>query len=207
MDILYLLDRLENLVSSSRRMPLVNQIIVKEADLLDIIDMMRTTIPEEVKQARRINQEKERIIAQAQADAKHIQTRAQEEAERIIQREGLLRTADERAKEILRRAQEQSQTLVRHAEEHTLQLQNEADAYAAETLRNLREHLTNVSTEVERTILSIERGLESLEGQQNEQEELDDVSEGEDEPPLPAQPMPRRASLAADTIGGPTYLF
>ncbi len=52
MDILYLLDRLENLVANSRRMPLVNQIIVKEADLLDIIDMMRTTIPEEVKQAR-----------------------------------------------------------------------------------------------------------------------------------------------------------
>lgn len=206
MDILYLLDRLENLVANSRRMPLVNQIIVKEADLLDIIDMMRTTIPEEVKQARRINQEKERILAQAQADAKSIQIRAQEEAERIIQREGLLRAADERSQEILRRAQEQSQTLVRHAEEHTLQLQNEADAYAAETLRNLREHLTSVSTEVERTILSIERGLESLEGQQNELDELDDVSEEEDEPPPSAQRTPRRASLAADTIGGPTYL-
>ena len=42
MDILYLVDRLENLVSSSRRMPLVNQVLIKEADILNIIDEMRT---------------------------------------------------------------------------------------------------------------------------------------------------------------------
>jgi len=66
-DILYLVDRLENLIASSRRMPLVNQIIIKEADILSIVDQMRTSIPDEIKQARRIIQEKERILAQAQA--------------------------------------------------------------------------------------------------------------------------------------------
>jgi len=50
-------------------MPLVNQLMVKEADILSIIDQMRTSIPDEIKQARRILQDKERILAQAQADA------------------------------------------------------------------------------------------------------------------------------------------
>ena len=69
MDILYLVDRLDNLIASSHRMPLVNQILIKEGDILNIVDQMRTSIPDEIKQARRIIQEKERILAQAQADA------------------------------------------------------------------------------------------------------------------------------------------
>ena len=222
MDILYLVDRLENLLSSSRKMPLVNQIIVKESDIYSILDQMRTAIPEEVKQARRLLQDKERILAQAQADASTLLTRAREESERAMNREGLLRVAEERSQELVQRASEHSQELIRRAEEHNEQMKIEADAYVAETLHNLREHLMSVETDVSRTILSIERGLESITSQQNafqphDEEEVEALNEPymddddmeemnqEIEPPeQPAYPMPRRASLANDTIGGPT---
>lgn len=223
MDILYLVDRLENLLSSSRRMPLVNQIIVKESDIYSILDQMRTTIPEEVKQARRLLQEKERILAQAQSDASTLLTRAREESERAINREGLLRIAEERSQELVQRASEHSQELVRRAEEHSEQMKIEADAYVAETLHNLREHLMSVENEVSRTVLSIERGLESITSQQNafqqhDEEEIvalnelyieddDNMEEMNQEiqpPEQPDYPMPRRASLANDTIGGPS---
>jgi len=203
MDILYLVDRLENLVASSRRMPLLNQVIVKEGDLLNIIDLMRTSIPDEVKQARRVLQEKDRVLAQAQAEAAAILAHAQEEAARMIQREGLLHTAEERSQEILRRANDQAQAMVQRAEDQTLQLQNEADAYAAETLRNLREHLMSIGTDIERTILSIERGLDSLEGQGDEQDPGAETIIQQPKPP--PQQLTRRASLAADTMGGPSY--
>ena len=61
-------------------MPLVNQIMVKESELLNIVDQMRTSIPDEIKLARRVIQEKERIIAQAQADASTLLARAREES-------------------------------------------------------------------------------------------------------------------------------
>jgi len=166
MDILYLVDRLENLIASSRRMPLVNQIILKETDILPIIEQMRTSIPDEVKQARRVVQDKERILAQAQADASNLLARASEESERAINREGLLRSAEERSKKLLWQAEEQANELIRQAEEHAEHLKMDADAYVMETLRNIREHLTGVETEVSRTILSIERGLESMEQQE-----------------------------------------
>jgi hypothetical protein len=202
MDILYLVDRLENLIASSRRMPLVNQIILKEAEVLSIIDLMRTSIPDEVKQARRIIQEKERILAQAQADATTIQARAREESERALNREGLLQAAEERSQEIIRRATEQGQLIVRRAEERTEQLKIEADGYASETLRNLREHLLSIETEVGRTILSIERGLDSLhQGAEEEQNEGEKIIRTSQE-----KTSPRRAALAADTMGaGPAY--
>ncbi len=213
MDILYLVDRLENLIASSRRMPLVNQIIVKESDILNVVDQMRTTIPDEIKQARRIIQDKERILAQAQAEASHLLTRAREESERAMNREGLLRAAEERSQDLVRRAAEHSQDLVRQAEEHTEHLKIDADAYVAATLRNLKEHLMNVETEVGRTIMSIERGLESISVQQDAEEPVE-YAEEEDEggdveevqlPVQSAYPMPRRSSLANDTIGGPTF--
>jgi hypothetical protein len=204
MDILYLVDRLENLIASSRRMPLVNQIMIKESDILNIVDQLRTTIPDEIKMARRIIQDKERILAQAQADASVLLARAQEESERAIKREGLLQAAGERSQEIVREAKEEAE-----------RLKADADGYVAETLRALRDHLSSIEVSVSRTILSIEKGLESLEayppdGMPSPEEgngmeaayEEPEEAEGAQPPP---RPVPRRASLAADTMGGPTY--
>ena len=207
MDILYLVDRLENLIAGSRRMPLVNQIMLKESDILNIIEQMRTAIPDEIKQSRRIIQEKERILAQAQADASALLSRAREESERAMNREGLLRAAEDR-----------SQDMVRQAEEKTEQLKIEADAYVAETLHALREHLSSIEMEVGRSILSIEKGLASLgidpdEATDNEEQDdpypEDDIEElelpEEDGTQANMQLRPRSSSLAADTIGGPMY--
>jgi vacuolar-type H+-ATPase subunit H len=199
MDILYLVDRLENLVAGSRRMPLFNQIMLKESDILNIIEQMRTAIPDEIKQSRRIIQEKERILAQAQADASALLARAREESERAMNREGLLRAAEDRSQEMVRQAEEQA--------EH---LKIEADAYVAETLRALREHLSSIELEVGRSILSIEKGLASLglnpdEAGDNEEQDdpypEDEMEEISEEGYL----KPRSSSLAADTIGGPMY--
>ncbi|HET9921998.1 MAG TPA: hypothetical protein VFQ30_19320 [Ktedonobacteraceae bacterium] len=221
MDILYLVDRLENLIASSRRMPLLNQVVLKEGDILNIVDQMRTSIPDEVKQARRIIQEKERIMAQAQAEASALLAKAREEADKAMSRENLLRAAEKRSQEMRQQAEEQVRELVRQAEQHSEQLKIDADGYVTETLRNLREHLMGVETEVDRWILSIEKGLESL-SEPVSQENVDDEGldplyedEGEDEnddpapsrghPSHPSHPIPRRASLANDTMGGPAY--
>ncbi len=192
-DILYLVDRLENLIASSRRVPLVNHLMVKEADILSIIDQMRTSIPDEIKQGRRIIQDKERILAQAQADASKLIARAREEFEQAINREGLLLVAEERSREILRLADENAE-----------QLKVEADAYVAETLRALRDHLASIEMDIGRSILSIEKGLASLEQSfQGEEEEEEEEQSQEIQPA--ARPVPRRASLAVDTLGGQMY--
>ena len=213
MDILYLVDRLENLIASSHRIPLTNQIRIKEVDILNIVDQMRTSIPDEIKQARRVIQEKERILAQAQADASTLLARAREETERAMNREGLLRAAEARSQEMVQQAEEHSQAVVRRAEEQNERLKTDADTYVAETLRNLKDHLASIEMDISRSILSIEKGLETLEIPEGEEgsenvEELDefyDDSEKHEDIAMPSHPIPRRASLANDTIGGPLY--
>jgi hypothetical protein len=208
LDILYLVDRLENLIASSPRIPLTNQIRIKEIDILNIVDQMRTSIPDEIKQARRVIQEKERILAQAQADASTLLARAREETERAMNREGLLRTAEARSQELVQQAEEHSRAVIHQAEAQNEQLKTDADTYVAETLRNLKDHLASIEMDISRTILSVEKGLESLEIPEGEDagelDEFYDSGELEDTP-TPARPIPRRASLANDTIGGPLY--
>jgi vacuolar-type H+-ATPase subunit H len=185
----------------------MNQVLVKEADISNIIDSMRTAIPDEIRQARRIIQEKERIIAQAQAEASTLLARAREETERAMNREGLLRAAEERSQEMVRNAESRSQEIVQRAEAHAEQMKIEADSYVAETLRALRDHLSSIEMEVGRSILSIEKGLESLELAPEEEQDGEEGYEeyegqGQD---MRAQAVPRSASLAVDTRGGPVY--
>jgi len=208
MDILYLIDRLDNLIASSRRMPLLNQIMLKEGDILSIIDQMRASIPDEVKQARRVIQEKDRILSQAQTEASNLLAQARLEAEHALEREGLLEAAETRSQEIIQQAKERSQAVLRHAEEEADRLKIEADSYVTESLRSLHEHLLSIETDVGRTIMSIERGLETMETSPEESEVLDEMDEEDsdvaDHRPPPQAPI-RRASLAADTMGGPNF--
>jgi hypothetical protein len=72
MDILHLVDRLEELFNESRSIWLTRRVLVNEDKMLDLIDQMRLSIPEEIKQAQQIISQKDRIIAQAQESATQI---------------------------------------------------------------------------------------------------------------------------------------
>ena len=54
MDILHLVDRLEELFNESRPIPLTHNVIVDEDRILEIIDQMRISIPEEVKKSQHV---------------------------------------------------------------------------------------------------------------------------------------------------------
>jgi hypothetical protein len=89
-----------------------------------------------------------------------------------------------------------------------------------ETLRALRDHLSSVETDIGRSILSVEKGLSSLEGdgdvegeaeREAARSEDEDVyrsynEEERDERGPSSRAVPRRASMAVDTMGEPLYL-
>ena len=132
-----------------------------------------------------VDVERLRALAQAQDDANKLIARAQEEAEEAVHREGLLRLADEKAE----------------------QIKVEADAYVVETLRALRDHLTSIEMDIDRSILSIEKGLASLElpDAEGEEDVYEEVGNGQPNVSSPVKTKPRSASLAVDTMGGPVY--
>ncbi|MGD0248019.1 MAG: ATPase [Candidatus Limnocylindrales bacterium] len=139
-----LVERLEALVANGRRLPFSENVIVNQDDALEYIDQLRVTIPEEVKSARRVTNEVERLLEQAREEAEQILARAQEQATYLIEERELTRQAEELSHEIIRQAQLEAEEVKRGA-----------DDYASEVLVGLE-------SEVMRTLKTIKRGLELL---------------------------------------------
>ena len=91
LDIQFLVERLEALVVNARKVPMTSNIILEQAAVLDLIDQLRVAIPEEVKQARRINQETDRVLAKAREEAEQIIGAGQEQAALLLQDQSILR--------------------------------------------------------------------------------------------------------------------
>jgi len=142
MDIQHLLDRLEALLSDSRRIG--GKLIVDAQRSWDLIDQMRISVPEEVKQAQRVNQERDRIIAQAKEEAGRIIELARQEAAKLTEEH-----------EIARRAQELAVTIEARARREAESVQYEADEYVMEVLIKLDEDLA-------RTLTVVRNGIEKL---------------------------------------------
>ncbi|MDQ4044802.1 MAG: ATPase, partial [Chloroflexota bacterium] len=71
-DMLYLVDRLEELVSLGKRVPFSTRVMVEEEEFLALVDQLRVAVPNEIKQAQRVIKERERIIGEAQDEAAEI---------------------------------------------------------------------------------------------------------------------------------------
>src|SRR6476659_7347651 len=101
MDLQYLIDRLETMVTGARRMPITNKLMLDEQELADLIDQMRTVIPEEVRSARKVLRERDSIIAEAQQQADELLDNAHKQAEMLLDQQGLMAEAEARAREHL----------------------------------------------------------------------------------------------------------
>ena len=146
MDILHLVDRLEQILSDTRRIPFSANLIVDEDRIFNIIDQMRVSIPEEVKKANRIDAEKERILAQAQEEADRIRDLAKQEATELVRRDPILVSAQQRSDTILERARHDAELM-----------RQDSDTYAINVLGNLEEELL-------RSLSVVRNGMHRLEG-------------------------------------------
>jgi vacuolar-type H+-ATPase subunit H len=144
-DILHLVDRLESLLNQSWRIPFTSNVVVHEDDFLDIIDQMRVSIPEEVKQARRISAERDHVLEQAQQEADRIIALAQEQAGSLADDHEVMRSAYAKADEIIAQANRSAEAV-----------QGEADVYVMESLSTLEEYLMRLLTTVRNGIRQVQ---------------------------------------------------
>jgi len=163
LDIIFLVERLESLIANGRPLPLTRNAIVDRDAALNLIDELRVAVPEEVRAAKRINSEGERIIEKAQEEAERIVARAQEQAAFLIGERGLTDAAEAEGRRI-----------VADAEDEAAQVRHGADEYAAGVLVALE-------AEVTRSLRGIERGIAMLD-ERRAAFTIPEAPDGSDEP-------------------------
>ena len=145
MDILQLIDRLEELFNEGKAIPFTRTVAVDEDRMLDIIDQMRIAIPEEVKKAQQLLSQRDRVMAQAQEEANRTIELAREQADGMVNKDGVVQEAQRRAEQILAQARADAEA-TRH----------DADDYVLETLGRLQ-------GEMERVLSQVRNGIRTLE--------------------------------------------
>ena len=127
MEIFTLLETIEEMLEDSKKLPFTNKAIVDKEQVLDIIKEIRLKLPEELKQAKVIKEEHDRIIAKANEEAEEI---VKEAENRIIS------MIDEH--EITKKAYEQKNKIIENANDMAREISNGTKAYADSILESVQ---------------------------------------------------------------------
>ena len=158
MEIFTLLETLEDILEKSRTLPFTEKCIVEKEQLLDIIKEIRLKLPDELKQAKWIKEERERIISEAQKDADDI---VKEAENRIIS------MIDEH--EITRKAYDKKTEIIADANEMYREITQGTTTYVDGILANIENNMLELGKTLSGVEMSIQSALETI---QNNRKEL-----------------------------------
>lgn len=133
-----LLDQLTNLITDAWGMPLsTEKCILDRNQALSLLDEIKTQLPGEVTEAKRLINGKAELIRKTKEEVDTIRREASEEVQRMVSRET-----------VIRMAKQQAESIVRDAEKRANELQTAANNYADSVLRRTGESLAKALSEI-----------------------------------------------------------
>ena len=144
MEIFTLLETLEECLERARNIPFTQKGIVDKGEILDIIKEIRLKLPDELKQAKWVKEERGRILVEAQKEADGIVKEAENRIISMIDEHEITRKAYEQKAQIIETANEMSREISKGTKDYAdsiLQNIESALQNALETIQNNRKEL------------------------------------------------------------------
>lgn len=132
-----IIDQLTDKLLSSPKVPLSNNRLVDAAEFTQLLDRLRINVPSSIRDSERTLAERERILAQADEEARRILALAQRRAAELVAADALVQSARREAERLMEEAR---QAAMRSAED--------ADAYAEYVLNAINDTLANAGGQV-----------------------------------------------------------
>jgi vacuolar-type H+-ATPase subunit H len=165
-NILAEIDRLEEVILTSPRVPLTGKTVVNEEGLLEQIDIIRASLPETLKAAQEILAHKQQIIQAAQQEARELMAEADLHATLLVDELGIIDRAEAESHQIKQQALAESEQIRQQAirelersrklnlqelermrqsvSQECQQIQTGADEYADRVLADLQAQLSGM---------------------------------------------------------------
>src|SRR4026208_302634 len=173
MDVLVLIDKLDDLVHNAKPVPLTDQVRVDREEIYDLLDQMRATIPEEIKQARWIVKERPEMLAAAKREPGAAARRGPGRVVREARDQQSRLISDE---EVYKQAERAAEEIIEDARETERQIRPGAEDYADEILSTLEGNSHNVPPPAEvnlwKSLAAGRRGRDRLAGREEEPAEV-----------------------------------
>ena len=143
-DVLRLLDELERILDESRAMPFSNKVTVDKDEIYDLIQEIRSKLPNELKQSKWVIEERNKILIDAQKEADELINDTKERASRLVEEHEITKMAYEKASEIVEQGKKDTR-------EKRLGTIDYADQVLSITEDRLQEMLNDFQKEFQKT--------------------------------------------------------
>jgi vacuolar-type H+-ATPase subunit H len=150
-DINALIDRLTELANEGRRVPIGGRIMIDEQDFFDTLDLMRLSVPNEISQARRVVQDRQKVILDAQTEAERIVTVARERAAYMMSDRGLMAEARARGEDVMRQTREQTRRTMSEIDSYALKVFDRVEKAMREGLDDIAQAKNQIGQPGSRT--------------------------------------------------------
>jgi cell division septum initiation protein DivIVA len=141
------LDRIDEmiaLVEGARSVPMSRNCMIDRAEMIGVLDQLRTELPAELRRASALLEERDKIIEAGQREAERIVSEGEAEHARLVSINEIVVSAEHEASRIIGEARAEAQ-----------RLRDEVDDYVDTALANFEQLLT-------RSLASIERGRDKM---------------------------------------------
>lgn len=147
MNVLNLIDNLEDMIENGSSIPFSGKVLLDKDEITDLIKEIRIQLPDEVKQAQWIKEERNKILIEAQHEADRLIQNAKNRIEELSEKDEIVKLAQEKAGEIILKADEKAKEMkfasIKYADEILDKLEKDTSDILG-TLRTNREELKNM---------------------------------------------------------------
>ncbi len=153
-----ILDRLENLVVDAKHLLFTNKSIIEENDLVRLVEDLRNELPQELHNASKVMEDKQKILDAANVEAARIVEQAKAYAMKLTDDSEVVTQAENRAKTIMEQTQAQEKDIMERTMKNSQQLREEADQYANQVFDHLISSMGNALQVVQQAKEELNKG-------------------------------------------------
>jgi hypothetical protein len=154
--VIELLEYLEELIETSPKVPITGKTIIDKKEFLEVIDQIVNTLPDQLKKAKWVMNEKDRILQDAQKEYDNIKKETLEIMKQNVENHDLVKEAKVRANEIIALAQRDAKAIRigsrEYSQEILLQIDREIEEKRNMLIQNMQEAFEEAAKEIDKNL-------------------------------------------------------
>ena len=140
MEIFTLLETLEDMLDRSKSVPFSDKCIVDKEEILEIIKEIRLKLPDELKQAKWVKEERQRIMADAEAEAQTLIKNAEAKIVKMIDDNVITKQALAQKEEIIENANKISKEISVGTRDYADEVLGKLEEFLEHTMEVVRQN-------------------------------------------------------------------
>ena len=151
-----LLDYLQDMIESSAKMPITGKSMIDKKEFIEVIDKIAQCLPDQIKKAEWILNEKDRILGDAQKEYDSAKRESVEFFKQHVENHDIVREARLKASEIIALAERDAKAIRLGSREYSneilVQLDQEIEKQKIELMNSMQESFEKVAKDIDENL-------------------------------------------------------